>query len=1380
MLLAPCLVLSLAAEPVQPSLFVTSDHTLNQYNAFTGALIGQNQTITPGAPQGNALYGLAVGPNGNVFASNSTGGVLEFNGATGTLINNNYFVETTGNYTGLTFGPDGNLYVASGSLASGSTIAQYNGNTGALINSAFASVPGVIGASAFAFGPNGDLFACLSLVSPSSANGHKILEFDGQTGAFVKAFVDATVTPSPLNYPTGLTWDSAGNLYVTNSSPAAVLKYDGTTGAYIGIFASGQGMNEPYGLQFGPDGNLYVVSGGTQQVLKFSGSTGAFLGVVASVPSAAELVFTPGLGTNSILMGSAGGSSSVELVDGGVWTAAANDSFLHISSGSAGGVGNALVAFTVDPLTGTGTRSGTLVIAGLTVTVTQAGTNYTATSTEIPLVVCCGQGLSALSVAGTAVDTSGNVYFTNGNLLQQWNAASQQVNTLIPSGLSGPTGVAVDGAGSVYIADTGNNAIKEWNVNTQNVTELVASGLSHPGGVAVDNAGNVYFADTGNNAVKELVAATQKVISLVSSGLSGPLGVAVDFQGNVYIADSGNYAIKELPAASQSVKTLMNTNITNGPDEPAMPDAVAVDGSGNVYVAYINNGAIQELQVSTGQTLNLIPSYGLGYTFFVAVDPSGNLYIGISDVSNGLQEIPNAFVGPPSLTETSAAGSDQLLSVVPATQSLSGVYAPGSSQSWLTIGSINDGVVSFSFTANTGAVSRTANIYLLRQPITVTQQNGTVIQTISFNPPGTLTLGTQPGPLSATASPSGYTVMFTSNTPSVCTVSGTTLTLLTSGVCSITATQPGDATYAPAQPVTQLITVLGMAQTINFGALNGVTLPASPIKVSATASSGLQVNFASNDLAVCTVGLVSIPHGLSGWYIVPQSPGTCSITASQGGNSTWAAATPVTQTFTVTGEAQTITFFLPLGSWTLGMTPSPTLTATASSGLPVRLTSNTPAVCTVSGTKVTLLTDGACSITASQDGNSTFAPATPVTEIITVIGKAQTITFATLSNVPVSAAPFKVFATASSSLPVTLTSNTPTICTVGFEIIPLGPSNWYVTPQSPGTCSITASQTGNSTWAAAISVTRTFTVLQTQTITFNPLGNVPLGAPPIALSAAASSGLPVMFTSNNNAICTVEELFINTPNGRQPLGWRVTLVATGLCSITAAQTGNAVYAPAAPVTETFTVQKTQTIKFLSLSGQLLAAGTVGVTATAISGMPVTFSSNSMTVCTVAQSTATTGIVTLLSTGTCSITVTQPGNTVYAAAAPVTQTFAVFNVGVEFSGIAGSASASFIPAIAFNPSLSVTAGKSNQPAFSLVLPDGTYTPLLIEAQSEGEHLSTVTVVVGNVATAQKTTYTYTGVLVYSQVGGAGQDTFTFTYNKIGTKTTAAALPVKRIH
>ncbi len=204
------------------------------------------------------------------------------------------------------------------------------------------------------------------------------------------------------------------------------------------------------------------------------------------------LVFV--LGRSSYTEPAASGTDSVELavtLSIGSWTAAANASWLHVAAASASGVGSANVIFSFDANPGA-TRTGTFTIGGQTLSITQAGSTY------VP--------------AGA-------------------------VTALVSSGLSYPGGVAVDGAGNVYIADSANHAIKEWSPATQTVTTLVSSGLYNPTGVAVDGAGNVYIGDTANTAIKEWSPATQTVTTLVSSGLSYPQGVAVDGAGNVYIAD---------------------------------------------------------------------------------------------------------------------------------------------------------------------------------------------------------------------------------------------------------------------------------------------------------------------------------------------------------------------------------------------------------------------------------------------------------------------------------------------------------------------------------------------------------------------------------------------------------------------------------------------------------------------------------------------------------------------------------------------------------------------------------------------------------------------------------------------------------------------------
>ncbi len=134
------------------------------------------------------------------------------------------------------------------------------------------------------------------------------------------------------------------------------------------------------------------------------------------------------LGASSATVGNTAGNGSVLLLAGGPWTAASSVPWLQLSAGSTSGIGNALIQFSYSANPNVSAQTGTLTISGLTFTVTQAGTSFT------PI------GL---------------------------------VTALVSSGLKGPYAVAVDGAGNVYIADTGDNAIKEWSVSTQQVVEYV-------------------------------------------------------------------------------------------------------------------------------------------------------------------------------------------------------------------------------------------------------------------------------------------------------------------------------------------------------------------------------------------------------------------------------------------------------------------------------------------------------------------------------------------------------------------------------------------------------------------------------------------------------------------------------------------------------------------------------------------------------------------------------------------------------------------------------------------------------------------------------------------------------------------------------------------
>ena len=505
-----------------------------------------------------------------------------------------------------------------------------------------------------------------------------------------------TLVGSGLNTPTRIAVDGGGDVYIADLSNNAIKKWNAATQQVTTLVSSG--LNGPFGLAVDGSGNVYFADGGNNAIKKINIAYESF-------------------GVPALTVGSAAGSNSVQVSflppdSTAPWTASTATSWLHITAGSTSGAGGAVIQFTYEANPNAAARTGTIALdSGLALTVTQAGTNYVAVS---PVTTLVSTGLSFPDAV--AVDGTGNVYIAdyNNNAIRKWSAATQSVTTLVESGLSKPTGVGVDGAGNIYIADFNNNAIKKWSAATQLVTTLVSAGLNYPAGVAVDGSGNVYIADSGNSAIKKWSAATQQVTTLVSSGLFSPDAVAVDGTGNIYIADTNNNAIKKWNSATQLVTTLVATGL-------ASPIGVAVDGSGNVYIADAFNHAIKKWSAATQQ----VTTQGTGpiTPYGVAVDGLGNVYIADTN-TNSIMKTTYAFVVPAGLNEPASAGSDALLPVLPATTPLSGVFAPASDQPWLMIGAVANGVVNFSFTANTGA-ARTGHITVLGQSIAVTQADAT-------------------------------------------------------------------------------------------------------------------------------------------------------------------------------------------------------------------------------------------------------------------------------------------------------------------------------------------------------------------------------------------------------------------------------------------------------------------------------------------------------------------------------------------------------------------------------------------------------------------------------------------------------------------------------
>ncbi len=514
-----------------------------------------------------------------------------------------------------------------------------------------------------------------------------------------------------LNGPLGIALDSANNLYIADTGNNCVRKVTfGSTPSIATIAGngtsgfSGDGGAPSAALLAGPaavavdnSGNVYIADQGNNRVRKITAGASPTISTLAGTgvagfsgdggsPGAAQLAAPAGVAVDS--------SGHVYIAD------QANNRIRKLTFGSSP---------VIATLAGTGT-------AGF------GGDGASAAAAQLS------------GPAGIAVDSNGNLYIAdqgNNRIRKVLSTSSPTIGTVAGNGiaafggdggsatsasLSAPSGVAVDGSGNLYIADTQNDRVRF--VTAAGVIQTVAGNgslsfsgdglnpqcgsLSGPVGVAVDASGNIYIADFINNRIREVVLSpTPTLVTIAGSGmagfsgdgaspagaqLAGPLGVALDPFGNLYIADSLNNRIRMVTAGANPTITTVVGNGTAGfsgdggsplSAQLSYPTGVAFDASGNLYIADSQNHRIRQVVFNATPTINTVagngtPGYsgdggsptsaGLNFPTSVVLDGAGNLYIAdygnqrIRKVTFGANPNISTLVGNGSSASTGAGG----------------------------------------------------------------------------------------------------------------------------------------------------------------------------------------------------------------------------------------------------------------------------------------------------------------------------------------------------------------------------------------------------------------------------------------------------------------------------------------------------------------------------------------------------------------------------------------------------------------------------------------------------------------------------------------------------------------------------------------------------
>ena len=723
---------------------------------------------------------------------------------------------------------------------------------------------------------------------------------------------------------------------------------------------------------------------------------------------------------------------------------------------------------------------------------------------------------------------------------------------------------------------------------------------------ATSNSGSQVDYSSDNESVAVIVRGNIRIIG------AGTANIKAYRYGDPHYADASTTKVLTVNKASQSI-TFPPLPMLNYGCEDFYPAAIASSDlnanyqSDNLLVATIVNGRIHV--IGTG-TAKITASQSGNSNYLPAPDVVQILNVSKADQIIAFDAMPAKSYNDPDFTISALSSSFLLISY---------------SSSNPAVAIVTNNIIHIVSSGNTiikASQSGNAN-YNAALDVSQTLVVNKATQTITFNSFLAKIFGDVDFALVASSS-SGMALIFTSDNTAVATIVNSKIHITGTGTAYITASQSGNTNYLAASQVTQQLIVKNENQTITFTALAGKIYGDADFNVSAISSSGLPVSFMSDNTSVAKVvnGLVHI-----------IGAGSVNLIAMQAGDAYYNAAPYVYQSLVVAKASQQLFFGVISPKLYTDVDFSPG--ASSDKGLPVMYTSSTDTVAMIVGNEIHIMGAGIVQITASQPGNNNYNAATPsITQILVVKPTPQVITFGVIPTKMYGNPDFLPLALSSSGFEINFTSSNNNVASI---------ENGYIHIKSPGTTVITANQPSTKNYSVAISKSQTLVVIKAiQSIAFKTLPPVKCGDDDIQPEATSTSGMEIIFTSNNWNVATI----VN--------GW-IRIVNAGTATITASQPGNMNYSAASSVNQTLTVTKrSQEIYFDTIPVGKYGDKDFDPGAAASSGLQVTYISGNLAIAKIIND----NIIHIVAAGSVTITARQSGNPAYDKATDASKIFII--------------------------------------------------------------------------------------------------------------------------